>query len=341
MANGRRLHIYFSSEVPDLRELPAREQWDGLTEFKGTLEGGLWDSFDDSPGLRDLIGRALEYDVVKHFAESLQTSVPDTSRRSDSRAESALNLQFETSGMSVAAFDDYDEVLASYVATTIEDGMNELAAATATPVVVELGSLPTESEWRSQLDEWATSVRKGWRDAVGYLAGWAFMPAVLKVEQQSDRFLKSVRIDLVLEGVRGAVPAPGQEFDITELTRERPKLPGPVAAPLFTGPVIPQYLRPMDMPDFTPIGYPVEWSNIGDDMTLTVELEQLRPRTAWSSEPQDVVLFLPRRPEHATVRARWTATAEGLDGKAEGSIMLPVRSELIRDTIQLLVSDER
>lgn len=338
LANGRRLHIYFSDETPDLREQPARDQWDSLTTFKKNLKGGLWDTFDSHSGLRDLVGRAIELDVG-HFTSTLPQAEASTSSATAPTAASVFELAFDTPGSSVVAFDDYDMIRDRYISNGLGEGMEELRKKREGLDLIPLSpqtNLPSDAEWKSTLDEWADSVRESWADSVQYLAGWAYTPVRLSIEQLSDQFLKAVRIDLRFPGVRGAKPKVGHEFDLRKFALQKPRLPG--SAPRVSTPTS-NFLTPgYDLSDLKPVGYPVEWENVGDEVVVTVELEHLRPRTVWKSEPVDVVLLIPGIVDRDSLEVVWTATAEGVNGRAEGTFSIPVRREQVFTSLARLTN---
>ncbi|OZC42403.1 hypothetical protein CH289_27365 [Rhodococcus sp. RS1C4] len=342
LANGRRLHIFFSNDTPDLREQAARDQWDSLAKFKENLKGGLWDTFDSPTGLRELVGRAIEFDVNDHFTKTLPKAGTPTSSATAPTAASVFDFAFDTPESSVVTFDDYDIARDRYISNVIDEGMKELRRKRSGSDLIQFGSpstLPSDAEWKSTLDEWADAVRESWRESVQYLAGWAFTPVRLSVEQLSDHFLKSVRIDLRFPGVRGAKPKVGREFDPRKFALQKPRLPG--STPLVSPPTY-SFLKPgYDFSDLKPVGYPVEWENVGDEVVVTIELERLRPRTAWKSEPVDVVLLIPGAVDRESVEVVWTATAEGVNGLAEGTFSMPVRRKQVLTSLGLLTNRQQ
>ncbi len=70
---------------------------------------------------------------------------------------------------------------------------------------------------------------------------------------------------------------------------------------------------------FTPRGYPVEWSNRGNDVEVVLTPESFRPNVPWSSDQDDYVL-LARNPQAQTVAVTWVLTEDGNDATTTGEL---------------------
>lgn len=70
---------------------------------------------------------------------------------------------------------------------------------------------------------------------------------------------------------------------------------------------------------FTPRGYPVEWSNRGNDVEVVLTPESFRPNVPRSSDQDDYVL-LARNPQAQTVAVTWVLTEDGNDAATTGKL---------------------
>lgn len=67
----------------------------------------------------------------------------------------------------------------------------------------------------------------------------------------------------------------------------------------------------------TPRGYPVAWTNRGDDAEVVLTPESFRPSVPWTSDQDDYVI-LARDPQTASVSVTWVLTEDGNDAVTSG-----------------------
>lgn len=84
---------------------------------------------------------------------------------------------------------------------------------------------------------------------------------------------------------------------------------------------------------FTPRGYPVAWTNRGDDAEVALTPGSFRPNAPWTSDQDDYVV-LARDPQASSVYVTWVLTEDGNDAVTTGEFRLPT-AELI-DAADLL-----
>ncbi|MDQ1031556.1 hypothetical protein QF035_009138 [Streptomyces umbrinus] len=90
-------------------------------------------------------------------------------------------------------------------------------------------------------------------------------------------------------------------------------------------------LRPHDpfLPSFDysalrplPRGYPVTWSNHGEDAEVVLTPESFRPNVPWTSDRDDYVIIA-RDPQASSVEVSWELTEDGNDVVTSGELRVP------------------
>lgn len=69
-------------------------------------------------------------------------------------------------------------------------------------------------------------------------------------------------------------------------------------------------------------GYPVAWSNRGDDAEVVLTPESFRPNQPWTSDQDDYVI-LARDPQASAVTVTWVLTEDGNDAVTSGAFDVP------------------
>ncbi|MCT2099988.1 hypothetical protein M3E00_15570 [Dietzia cinnamea] len=88
-----------------------------------------------------------------------------------------------------------------------------------------------------------------------------------------------------------------------------------------------------DAVQLTPRGYPVSWSNRGDDAEVVLTPESFRPSVPWTSD-QDDYAILAKDSQAASVSVTWLLTEDGSDAITRGELQVTA-AELI-DAADLL-----
>lgn len=78
---------------------------------------------------------------------------------------------------------------------------------------------------------------------------------------------------------------------------------------------------PSDL-QIAPRGYPVSWSNHGNNVEVTLTPESFRPNVPWTSDQDDYVL-LARDPQADGVTVTWILTEDGNDAVTRGELKVP------------------
>lgn len=78
---------------------------------------------------------------------------------------------------------------------------------------------------------------------------------------------------------------------------------------------------PSDL-QIAPRGYPVGWTNHGNNVEVTLTPESFRPNVPWTSDQDDYVL-LARDPQADVVTVTWVLTEDGNDAVTRGKLKVP------------------
>lgn len=72
----------------------------------------------------------------------------------------------------------------------------------------------------------------------------------------------------------------------------------------------------------SPRGYPVAWSNRGEDAEVVLTPESFRPNVPWTSDQDDYVVVA-RNPRASSVAVTWVLTEDGNDAVTSGELRVP------------------
>lgn len=172
---------------------------------------------------------------------------------------------------------------------------------------------------------WEQKIRAEWQGNVGRVAGAALEGLTVELGNRQSTFLEAVRLDLVFDDAYGVDTE--DSGDVTE----KALFPPVIEKRTLYGPDF--GLLSSNLNSIKPISsrYPLEWENVGEDLHVTIELDQLRPGTPWFSDGDDFVVISRRKVTALT--GNWRATIRGHHQAFEGDVSLPVCGD---HTIQTL-----
>ncbi|WP_133162918.1 hypothetical protein [Arthrobacter glacialis] len=179
-------------------------------------------------------------------------------------------------------------------------------------------SLSPEAFNRQAL-EWEKQIRAEWQENLGRIAGAAFPGLVIQLGNRQSNFLEAVRFDLTLKDAYGV-----NTEDAEDVT------PKKLFPPVITRRSPFDHGLGLLAPNFNGIGsalsrYPLKWKNVGQNLHITIELDQLRPGTPWASDDDDLVVISLNHV--TTLSGTWRATVRGHHEAFEGDVSLPVHPE--------------
>lgn len=285
---------------------------------------------------RDLCahGDAVEVDLI--HLERL-TMILDTPRMSQVRAQfldisagpRPMLVAVELDGV-VRVFERADEVRDKVVelhAEQLREGNEQAKERASAPApilpIIALQSMGlsdapppvlSDDEITERVERFRDEITARWLSCQDYLAAVAWPAVGLTVVNLEESFLTDVQVILKFSGARGLKHAAIDTFVWQRLED-----------PSWEPPAGPYGFRPALIPDFTPIGYPVDWEHDDDgDLEITIDLPNLRPHPPWRHAGKDVVLVM-RAPTRETVTVTYTVTAAGYGTVFEGDpVELPV-----------------
>lgn len=183
-----------------------------------------------------------------------------------------------------------------------------------------------------QADKWEKQIRDDWEKNLGRIAGAALQGLVINVGNLQSTFLEAVRLDLVIEGAYGVDIEDPEDVTMGKLFPPVIKKRNPygadysLLAPSFNS------IRPAMSQ------YPLKWKNIGKDLQVTIELDQLRPGTPWVSDGDDFVVIA--RHNVTALSGAWRATVRGHHRAFEGEVSIPVRASHNLGTLYQILRDK-
>lgn len=181
--------------------------------------------------------------------------------------------------------------------------------------------------------EWEQQIRAEWQENLGRIAGAALPGLVIELGNRQSTFLEAVRFDLVLEDAYGV-----DTEDPDDVTPK--KLFPPVI--VKRNPFDPHGLGllPQNFNNIRPAlsQYPLKWKNVGENLHIIIELDQLRPGTPWASDGDDFVVIC--RHNVTALSGTWRATVRGHDQAFEGDVSLPVRADHNIQTLYRQLGDK-
>ena len=189
----------------------------------------------------------------------------------------------------------------------------------------EVAENRTRSEYLSEIDHWVSKARQSIPNAVQFYLESALPQASFKVENHSNFFLKSLQLEIHIEGeIRSHERSSSKPFDLEGWLRPPPRKWGPCTRnPLADLGQFNSNLYASPHLAVPAVGGPrVSIRNDGS-VSVTIKLDELRPKSTVRVEKRDVVLML--HPEHADlVHVTWTATAADHHSVIEGAFDIPV-----------------
>lgn len=183
-----------------------------------------------------------------------------------------------------------------------------------------------------QADKWEKQIRVGWEKNLGRIAGAALPGLVIKLGNRQSTFLEAVRLDLVLEGAYGVDIEDPEDVSMGKLFPPVIKKRNPYAPESLLSSSILSSVRPAISQ------YPLTWKNIGENLQVTIELDELRPGTPWASDGDDFVVIA--RHDVAALTGTWRATVRGHHRAFEGEVSLPVRASHNIVTLYQILGDK-
>lgn len=193
-----------------------------------------------------------------------------------------------------------------------------LFAALSTPSLLGLDSSRVSPEaFERQAGEWEEQVRAEWQQNLGRIAGAALPGLIVELGNRQSTFLEAVRVDLVIEGAWGVSQEDPQDVTPSVLFPPVIEKRNPFGHDLGILGRNLNSIRP------TLSRYPLKWKNAGDNLHITIELDQLRPGTPWASDGDDLVVV--SRQNVTGLSGTWRATVRGHHQAFDGEVSLPVR----------------
>ena len=182
----------------------------------------------------------------------------------------------------------------------------------------------TEEQYRASIERWEQRVRDEWGNVPDNIAGDIFDGIFVRVSNASKIFFHDLEVKIHLEGdVRGTGWNDASEPDTESL--------GLPAEPRVWGPVSRSILSPAILNSSHLMGVqnlssayesPLDWKNSGS-VDLTLDVGELRPRQTYSSDEDELVLFLPHVGE-GDVSGTWEITARDHNDIYAGDLTVPI-----------------
>ena len=197
------------------------------------------------------------------------------------------------------------------------------AAATLTP------ENRTPEAYERELEDWVTQTRITWPAALEGEISRVLDFTVFEIINASDLYLADVELNIYLEGaVQSSEWADVDDADIDDLLPRPPRPWGPVPRP---------GIRIGRFDVATSMGMPrvpssTRFTNSGS-VDIDIDLGDLRPRQKWSTDEEELVLFL-RVPGITEINGTWTMTARDHHRVFSGTLTVPVAEPLdITDSV--------
>ncbi|TJY67329.1 hypothetical protein E4J89_15715 [Arthrobacter sp. CAU 1506] len=192
-------------------------------------------------------------------------------------------------------------------------------------------SLSPEAFERQAL-EWENQIRAEWQETLGRIAGAALPGLVIELGNRQSTFLEAVRFDLRLKEAYGV-----NTEDADDVTPKKLFPPVIVKRSPFDHGLgfSPSHHNSISS---TLSRYPLKWKNVGENLHITIELDQLRPGTPWASDGDDFVVI--SRHNVSTLSGTWRATIRGHHQAFDGAVSLPVRADHNIQTLYRQLDDK-
>lgn len=160
----------------------------------------------------------------------------------------------------------------------------------------------TSERFNERAEEWEDELADNWSSILDKLAGAVLPGPRFSVRNTQSQFLEAVRVDILLENVRGVDHTDIEDLDKNKLIPPVIRARNPYEVDLFP-PIDYSGLRAANST------YPLHWDNEQNSLRVIIECPQLRPGTPWISDNDDLVLVT----NSPTVTAHWRITARGFD----------------------------
>ncbi|MDV6211881.1 hypothetical protein R3Q08_26835 [Rhodococcus erythropolis] len=325
VAAGKRVHVYFSEE-PRPADVDTR-QLDKLRTFKTSIsDKGLWQPFQDTHNLSNLIRRALDEDY-DHFQGRLKLPVPATATTSGPADADQVNLQVRVEG-SARYFVDGDALLRKHLdeetsrlwnlhsTQHANSGFAGISLTDSNAAYINSDPLLPKSigEMDDLLSRWKQTTQAGWEDSLKAIASYSWVGLRFTLFNDAQSFVPDLQVDMTFHGALGVPFRRPSDFK-----HEKHKMLPPVVSSrhLLNGPIL---IRRSSTETS-----PVEWRNRGDDLQVTIHPPMIRPQTLWESPGDDVVLMAK---DHTmeSVRVTWRSTAPKGPVDLSGEFALPLEA---------------
>jgi hypothetical protein len=163
----------------------------------------------------------------------------------------------------------------------------------------------SEEEIQERVSAYRAELEDRWAACRDYLAGTAWPPLRVHIDNQAESFLNDVEIILTFHGARGVDFEGMDNFEYKKVSDpdwQPPSDPrfGPVPMPML------RLARPDD--------YPINCRHNDDgDLEVTINLARLRPHPVWRTDSvgEDVVLVVEPDSDADQVTVTYTVTAQG------------------------------
>lgn len=169
-----------------------------------------------------------------------------------------------------------------------------------------------------QANKWEKQVRDDWEKNLGRIAGAALPGLVINVGNRQSNFLESVRLDLLIENAYGVDIEEPKDVSPENIFPPVIKKRNPYEVDYsLLDPGLNRFRSPV-------YRYPLRWENAGNNLQVTIELDQLRPGTPWTSDGDDFVVIA--RHDATALSGTWRATVRGQHRAFDGEVSIPVRT---------------
>lgn len=311
-----KVHVYFwGGPVP--QDVVGTDEWERLGKFREEFHAnlrGLYVTYASNDNLREQVRRALwdNAGTVKSAASAGAASLEQSSQLPavSPTSDVAVSVGLEATVWSAP---DLPGLIEHMISEEIREE-HEWAArykqrdsdAHFIPLsILQPGTKPRKPKRVSEISDWADSVRARGDELDGAIAAGAATPVLVNLN--SNKILERVEIEIIFEGVLGVEPSdsPWDEHwpELNPIPRHPMDFRIPKLRVAARGPL------------------QAEWAQDGNDVVLTLKLEQLRNRRVPVQLDNTVVLRVPsfESPTSPAFRYTWRASAPGTDHEWTGS----------------------
>lgn len=315
------VHVYFwGGDVP--QGVARGDEWKRLEAFRDEFhanERGLYASYESHNDLREQVERALWED-----ARAIAATVPAGTASVERAVEEPVDVPAATAaGPDVAVSvgleatvwfaPNVDKLIEHTISAEIREEQAWAAryqqqgydVDAIKRSVLSPGAEPREPKRVSEISDWADSVRARADELHQAIAAGAAAPLLVKLN--SSKILERVEIEIVFEGVLGVEPSDSTWLDLRPTLNPMPRHPMDIG------------ISTLNVAARSPLQ--AEWAQDGDDVVLTLTLDELRNRRVPVQLDNTVVLRVPstKPPKTPAFRYTWRASAAGTDHEWTGS----------------------